>query len=363
VNLFKRLRSIIKFKKRGTQIFKEKNEETEVVKIQEEVKPTEEVETSKETKLAETKDKEGMIIQDGLNFNPRRIGGGSKSHTQLNQDSFLLDTSTIVVADGAGESIGSEIASETAVRKFVEEVKKLQKIDFDSIREVWLKVGDSLKEIYEKTYVNSDKVDFRRVLTGFLATTLLVVIELKDSYIITYCGNGSIWLVRGDFWEFLESKRKWPWCVDDLVIPHSTYAGEEALYGFLDYRGLRGFPSIMQLQKGPDRGEIFIVTTDGISSKDKLSVSYSNGEKKDPQSLEIDSNIYSILLMIKDYLYNGNSFSSLSEEIRKFLESRKFFDDATVGILISDRAFQYFEEKISKMSNKIVMVKDAENNS
>jgi len=304
------------------------------------------------TVAGEHKDASQMI--SNVIFDAKKIGGGSKAHGNGTQDSLFLDTNIVAVADGVGESIGSEIASEFVTKKFAEEFKKIEKVDFKSVGEIWTKLGDSLKEIYEKEYVNSEKIDFERVLTGFLATTLLFVAELESSYIITYLGNGSIWYVRGDFWEFLESRRKWPWCVENILIPHSTYAGEEALYGILDYKGLRGSPAIMQLQKDSNKGEIFILTTDGISSKDQLKVFGPNFEKdyQTPGKLQINNNIYNILLILKDYLYNYDTTLPLSDKINEFLKSKKFSDDSTLAILIGDKAVEYFKSKKVNVNEK-----------
>lgn len=338
------------------EYFKMKIKKREEVRIfKEQVKLPKKLETSSAVEFDKTRSVQDITKQN-LSFNQRKIGAGSKGYTNKNKDSFFLDTNIVSVADGVGESIGSGIAAEFVAKKFAEEFKKLEKVDFESIRGILTKLGNFLKQIYEKEYVESGKIDFRYVLTDFLATTLLAVVELQDSYIVIYCGNGSIWYVRGDFWEFLESKRKWPWCIEDIVIPHSTYIGMEALTGFLNYKGLIGEPVIMQLNKNYDKGDIFILTTDGISSKDQLKIGYSKVDKEIPESLEINNNIYKVLLVLKEFLYKAESFVTLSDEIKKFLDSNAFYDDATIGILISERAMQYFEEKMSKRNNKIVKI-------
>jgi len=280
---------------------------------------------------------------------PKRIGVGGKAHGGGTQDAFFVDKNIVAIADGVGESIGSEIASDHVTKMFVSECSSLGKdnIDFKSINEVWLKLDEMLKELYKEKYENAN-FDFTRVLTGFLATTLLSVIELEDSYIISYLGNGSIWYVRGDFWEFLESRRKWPWCIEDILIPHSSYAGDEALFGVIDSTGIRGTPSIISIKKDTERGEIFILTTDGISSKDKIRVLITNGSNGDqiPKSQEINHNIFKILCIIRDYLNNYKSYSyTLDDLINKFLDENNFDDDATLAILISEKAIQYFAMK------------------
>lgn len=346
------LKSIFKFinygkcnKGRDKKSLELKSHSQEIIEIREDLKSYEKRETNGEEKK-EIVLSEGLTkIKNDLDYDIKRIGGYAKPHGGGTQDSLYLSKNIVAIADGVGESIGAEEASKFVTKEFVEIFKELEKVDFNSIMEIWTKLGESMKKKYSE-YIKSKNIDFNRVLTGFLETTLLVVIELEDSYIITYLGNGSIWYVRGDFWEFLDNRRKWPWCIEDLLIPHTTYVGEEALYGILDSNGLRGSPSIMQIKKDLERGEIFILTTDGISSKDQLKVYGKNGESnyETPGRLEINDNIYNILLMLKDY-FNNFENDSLSTKIVEFLESRKFDDDATLAILIGDKAVQYFKSK------------------
>ena len=265
----------------------------------------------------------------------------------------------VAVADGVGESPGSWEGAKIAVCAFLEGIRGLdveeKRLTVETLQAIWAQVGDSLKRRYEE---NPERFNDPRILSSsFLATTLLAVVELDSSYLVTYLGNGSIWLVRGDFWEFLDTPRKWPWCLTDLVLPHTKYRGEEALSGIIDHRGLRGAPSILEVQRDCRDGEIFLLTTDGISSQDKLAVMgvepsgrlfpLERGHKEDPRVIELNRHILGILRMLKRYLVRlcHHPSTPVSYYIDAYLRSHRFDDDATLGVIISEQAKASFEER------------------
>lgn len=284
------------------------------------------------------------------------IGSGSKGAGKRNRDfgsHFAGKTfRCVAVADGVGESPISWEGAEIAVSTFIEEVKKADqeegRLTVENLQSIWIAAGEAVKKRYEE---DPERFNDPRILSSsFLATTLLAVVELDSSYLVTYLGNGSIWLVRGDFWEFLDTPRKWPWCLTDLVVPHTKYRGEEALSGIIDHRGLRGDPSILEIRKNQRDGEIFLLTTDGISSQDKLAVMgiepsgkllpLGKERQEDPRIIELNTHILDILRMLQRYLdllCRGINIP-LSRCIHAYLQSHKFDDDATLGILISEQA-------------------------
>lgn len=295
-----------------------------------------------------------------------RIGAFSKSCKPENEDSYGVflgkNVNCIAIADGVGESIDASVGSRIATNTFITEVKKLdlknRKISTKVINRAWGKVGRAIAEAYQQAYdKNQGEFTSSKILSSsFFATTLLVALELKDSYIFTYLGNGSIWFIRGDFWKFTKSRREWPWCLTNLVIPHTVLGEGEELFGIIDNKGVRGEPYTLQMGKDNNKGEIILMTTDGISSQDKLEIGFSgkNGENKQ-RWLKINPYILDILNAVKNHLDKLKQETieekpSLEDIIKNYLDSQSFDDDATLGLIISERAIKYYKDNLEENS-------------
>lgn len=199
-----------------------------------------------------------------------------------------------------------------------------------------------------------------------LQTTFTTIIELEDSYLVSYLGNGSILYIRGDFWSFWG--RRWPWCVTDLMIGHSflNETGKETLYGIVGPSGLTARVRCLQLWKDTECGEILALCSDGISSPDNLRVGNDTHNKL---WIEVNPHIdVFINTILKQYFENTGrqitplsllekmtpvesmarhteTLSLLENTLEDFLEGRIFDDDATLGVLISPRAREHYLEK------------------
>lgn len=280
-------------------------------------------------------------------YDTKRLGVGSKPFSYLgNQDSFFIKKNVVTIADGVGSSVGSEEASKIVTEKFTEFCLNEKDINFEIIEEIWKKLGEELKKEFEN-YKELNEINFSRVLTSCFATTLLSLIETEKYYFVTYLGNGSLWYIRGDFVDFFNNKnsRKWPWCAVDLLIPHTSYDGDEILFGILDQNGLNSSPKIIQIKKDSEFGEIFILTTDGVSSNDKVRIKYNEKEPSIPKFSEINNNIYSLLVELKNYIENYEDNKTLNDLINNFLIERKFDDDATIAISMSEKAIEYIKNR------------------
>ncbi len=289
--------------------------------------------------------KENEIIP--YDYDIKRLGGGSKPRSNRgNQDSFFIKKNVVTIADGVGSSVGSEEASKIATERFTKFCLNEKDVNFETIEEIWKKLGEELKKEYEN-YKNSNEINFNRVITSCFATTLLSLIETEKYYFVTYLGNGSIWYIRGDFVDFFNNKnsRKWPWCAVDLLIPHTSYCGDEILFGILDQNGLNSSPKIIQIKRDSEFGEIFILTTDGVSSNDKVRIIYDENEPSIPKFSEINSNIFSLLIELKNYIDNSEENQTLNDLINNFLNKRKFDDDTTIAISISEKAIEYIKSR------------------
>ncbi|HOC52568.1 MAG TPA: protein phosphatase 2C domain-containing protein [Caldisericia bacterium] len=311
---------------------------------------------SKNSFAVETYNENETISYD---YDIKRLGGGSKPRSNRgNQDSFFIKKNVVTIADGVGSSVGSEEASKIVTESFTEFCLNEKDVNFETIEEIWKKLGEELKKEYEN-YKNSNEINFNRVITSCFATTLLSLIETEKYYFVTYLGNGSIWYIRGDFVDFFNNKnnRKWPWCAVDLLIPHTSYNGDEILFGILDQNGLNGSPKIFKIKKDSELGEIFILTTDGVSSNDKVRIIYDENEPSIPKFSEININIYSLLIELKNYIDNyidnDEDNKTLNDLINNFLNKRKFDDDATIAISISEKAIEYIKNRKQEVKDDI----------
>lgn len=288
-------------------------------------------------------------------YDTKRLGGGSKPRSNRgNQDSFFIKKNVVTIADGVGSSVGSEEASKIVTERFTEFCLNGEDINFEIIEEIWKKLGEELKKEYEN-YKKLNEINFSRVITSCFATTLISLIETEKYYFVTYLGNGSVWYIRGDFVDFFNNKnsRKWPWCAVDLLIPHTSYDGDEILFGILDENGLNGSPKIIQIKKDSEFGEIFILTTDGVSSNDKVRIKYYEKEPSIPKFSEINNNIYSLLIELKNYIDNYEDNKTLNDLINNFLNERKFDDDATIAISMSEKAIEYIKNRKQEVKDDI----------
>lgn len=256
--------------------------------------------------------------------------------------------SAVAIADGLGSSIDAHEASKIVVENFLKNIKESDikgtesiKLDAEDIIEFWQKNAIKLNEFYklhEEKYENEQNV---------LQTTLITVVELDDRYLISYTGNGSILYIRGDFWSFWN--KRWPWCISDLMTGHSIIGenGREVLYGYLgpnreDSSDLK----ILNINKDKRFGDILVLTTDGICSSDQNKV----GREDSTNKLWAEINPH-IEKLINEYFVDyfkkvidgeNEGEEILEKTIEKFLDEETFEDDATVGIIMSKKAIEYY---------------------
>jgi len=292
---------------------------------------------------------------DNEEYHQGYIAIGTKEAKPQNEDfcNFYKGNilSAIAIADGVGSSIDSHKAAKCAVEIFLHEVESFdnsvqKEIEFKDIEVFWRKIVKQFNIFYEK-----NKKKYQNNLS-FLETTLITIIELKDRYLISYLGNGSVLYIRGDFWHFWN--KQWPWCISELMIGHSILNenGKDVLYGLLrpkeDTLGMR----LLTITKDIHCGEIFILTTDGISSPDHSKL---GRDPNDKLWLEINPHIENLVnVYLKEYLENFSKKDDsklLEDIIKKFLNEEEFDDDATLGIIVSNKTIQYYLNKTNHDEN------------
>lgn len=281
------------------------------------------------------------------------IAAATLSNKPKNQDSFaliendLLNLKGIVIADGIGSLEKSNLASEFVAKyvcQYINSIKFLQDINFEII---FIEAKNNfLKYISENDDFFSGNKD--------CGTTLIVVLTYFENehyrIKIGYLGNGAIWHIRGNFNQFNESQIL-PWSSINYLNPHTLQQeGDNPLYKSItsssDYKEI--IPTTLDINNDENFGDIIMLCTDGIYSYDQVEIGrdkkgniWINGEK----SMDLFySHIKLLFSEFKEF-----STDQLEETLKKYLadlnESGSLEDDATIGIIILPKVFEY-QQKI-----------------
>jgi len=269
----------------------------------------------------------------------------------------------LALADGVGSAILAKEAARCAVESFIQQVEEIDRpdlqSDFKTINGVWQKIGAHFREQFE----NYKKENSNLSPENAFRTTLLTLVETKECYIFSYLGNGSLWVLRGDFGEFIAKSLelepnwppRWPWSAVDIALVHSipdvlnpnkeigfSRGWEEVLYGYLGPNGCSIPPNIFQLSKDQVKGEVLLLCTDGLSSADQRSEVL-----KDRAAWKIDEKMLKLITALANWLREARNQSedprgSLQEEIDQFFQAFQFDDDASLGVLISEKVLEKY---------------------
>lgn len=243
----------------------------------------------------------------------------------------------IIIADG----IGSHFQPNKGSKFCVETLKnKLQQSDYKAINPELL--NDSFQYVYHSLKENPEFSNYEDDKKQAFGTTLLVGIELEEKYVFAYVGNGSIWYIRNGFQNF-SPNFYFPWSAVQLLNPHTVEKdGKEALY---KYFALELFdenqiiPSILEISKDKQRGEIIILSTDGLYSIDQIKV----GKDKN-QNVWIEADKKMIMLMDRlKFIAKVDNINEKTNKLDKFFEDyctelkeqKLIDDDITFGIFLN----------------------------
>jgi len=272
----------------------------------------------------------------------------SKAAKSTNEDACTLfagdRVSLVAIADGLGTSVDCHLAARLATDAIHAAALRLEQsgeqVRIDTVEDLWKSVGEAIPAFY------AGHRDLYDNAPSPLETTLLFVLDLPGYYVVSYLGNGSVWLIRGDYWQFLP--RRWPWCLTDVLIGHTSLSatGRDVLFGTVGPTGLTSAPTTLALSKDPTHGEILLITTDGISSRDHGRVG-EDGNGKLWQ--EVDPHLKTILgTHLLEFLGRASPSVSghelLAQSLGNFLNETDFDDDATLAMLVSSPVLRYFRQ-------------------
>ena len=261
-----------------------------------------------------------------------------------NQDSFLVleqPFKAILLADGLGGHEYAKYAkrsSERAVNFFGKGIPETGCQLSAPLLEELFRLAKADMLVYAKELGLSPHPPGSDDLLG---TTAITLFENEDTIFIGYTGNGAVWHIRSNLIEFLAVKH-FPWNAVNLLNPHSVpQKGKEALYKLISNSedAEECVPSIIEIKKDRQRGDIIMICTDGIYSADQQKI----GKNEKGMWLQLDPLMLGFFDHLKAVLFNAELNSdSLTNAIIHFLHEHKSMltDDATLGILVTGKAIE-----------------------
>lgn len=242
----------------------------------------------------------------------------------------------MILADGVGSYTYARESSQRVLEFALEYASdaKLEDLDMDHFFQAIH--GDLMT--YAHSFLEQNPNSSEAPMFG---TTLLCCLDLEHSYRIGYVGNGSIFHFRGNFNSFPESF-PFSWNIINYLNPHSVWQdGKEALFRLMSTEEYGVTPTVLEIQKDAEYGDLIVLCTDGIHSNDQLRYGTNNAGtwiKQNPFLTGLASSLEHFLqepqawdsdtlqLCISDYL----------REIQPKLE-----DDATLGVILSPNILEY----------------------
>ena len=258
---------------------------------------------------------------------------GSLPNKKVNEDAHyykkLNGTTIFAVADGLG-SYSEAAKASTQVIEYLKKNETRITTESKFLSQFFHDVNDHLCKIAKVEHKEQSH-------ENLLGTTLILGIETENEVTFAHVGNGAIIHVRGTIADFCEKDN--PWFATNLLNPHTIpNNGEDVLYKLLsNYDNVDVQPTIIRIEKDRDKGDAFIICTDGIASQDHVKLF-----KHSTVGFLSKNNEYlhELFTLLKDFQSSDkiNAFLHLSTKITLFLEKNKdkFEDDATLAILVTD---------------------------
>ena len=259
----------------------------------------------------------------------------------------------VLVADGLGSYKYARQASDSVVGSLLKtlgSIKDNSRLDFEKLFKT---AKDELIKLSDKTKTDEEK----KGTDSLFGTTLLTIVETKHTVKIAYVGNGAIWHIRGNFADnfhktFIEGHQpiSITWNVVNLLNPHSIPEnGKEALLRLIsecptDYAEC--VPTVIEIKKDSQEGDIFMICSDGIYSADKPTIFPSKSGKI---FIRYEETMQKFFEHLKLFFEKNSEYTNenLSTAINLYLQEVKpdLDDDATLGVLITEKALNYQKSK------------------
>ena len=213
----------------------------------------------------------------------------------------------LVLADGVTRSLHGGQAAEIAVNTFYDVIRNAsdvrKEMDMSVFKDAHKETVEKLKQVAKcETSESENRYE----------TTVIAIVEAEDRFLITYLGDGRIYLVRGDLEQGIQ-----------LMITHKVGL---ALGGALGPYELLSKPVYIEHSKSFKSGEMIIAGTDGAFELET--------EESEPTIRQIMNRLKN-----KDALQSNNA---LTQTLKLFLENlasnSSLYDNATLGAIITEKA-------------------------
>jgi len=252
------------------------------------------------------------------------------------------DFNALFIADGLGSYKYAKLSSERVIDFFVNETKNHQgKILDVKFSEVYKQAKQKLIDFANELTTEEEKHE-----ENLFGTTLISVLETENKIKISYTGNGAIWHIRGNFNEFPASYL-FPWSAVNILNPHTIPEnGKEALFRLISNNDdfSECIPSVIELEKDNEYGDIIMICTDGIYSGDQLKA----GKNDKGTWVKYEPTMLKFFEYVSHYFKSNTLYNkeSIEQILKQYLEEIKpiLDDDATIGIIIPKKTLNYQNE-------------------
>lgn len=252
------------------------------------------------------------------------------------------DYNAVFIADGLGSYKYAKLSSERVIDFFINETKKFNgKLIDVRFKEVYRQAKNKLIEFANDSLREDEKNE-----DNLFGTTAISLVETANRIKVAYAGNGAIWHIRGNF-NIFPSTYLFPWNAINILNPHTIPEnGKEALYRLISNNNdfQECVPSIIEIEKDEEYGDIIMICTDGIYSSDQIKA----GKNDKGIWVKYEPTMLKFFEYLSHFFSNNSIYNSeaIKQTIDQYLEELKpmLDDDATIGILITKRALNYQNE-------------------
>lgn len=246
-----------------------------------------------------------------------------------------LNIKGFIVGDGIGSHYKASEGSEFCVKTMKNYIENSATNEELNLYLFYKNVHSDLKN----EFINIEKDRLEVDKTQSYGTTLICVIEFEEKFLISYLGNGSVWHIRRNFYDF-SPQRYLPWNAINVLNPHTIEEnGKEILYKYiaLECTDAQLKPTILEISKDKDfYGDIILASTDGLFSndhnpvaKDKEGNLWISGDKKIEMLLNTLKKS-----MQKEELVEENISTDIDEYLTAIVDNKLIDDDITFGLII-----------------------------
>ncbi len=273
------------------------------------------------------------------------IATATNTNKSENQD-FKAEFETtefeaMFIADGLGSYKYAKLSSERVVNFFLNAVRTTENVSALNLTDLFRNAKQKLIEFANELTTEEEKSE-----ENLFGTTAISIIEVENKIKIAYVGNGAIWHIRGNFNVFPTSYL-FPWNAVNILNPHTIPEdGKEALYKLISNNNdlKECIPSIIEIEKDEEFGDIFMICTDGVYSEDQLKA----GKNDKGIWVKYESSMLKFFEHLQHFFKTNPAYlkESLEQIAIQYLEELKpiLDDDATIGILITSKTLNYQNE-------------------